>query len=102
MPVPVLKPAALVGASGPLTAVFWMPLSMALLACLAVFARASMDAGVPPVQVVFLRNLFASLTLLPLLFWRGPGLLQSGRISLYGVRVTISFLSMTAWFVAMS
>jgi drug/metabolite transporter (DMT)-like permease len=79
-----------------------MTVSMAILAGLAVFARAAMDAGVHPVQVVFLRNLFASLMLLPLLAWRGPSLLQSGQLSLYGVRVLISLLSMQTWFYAMS
>jgi drug/metabolite transporter (DMT)-like permease len=98
----MLKPAAMVPASGPLAAIFWMTLSMALLAGLAVFARAAMDAGVPPIQVVFLRNLFACLMMLPLLYWRGASLLQSGRLSLYGVRVVLSLLSMTAWFYAMS
>jgi drug/metabolite transporter (DMT)-like permease len=102
MPVPVLKPTALVPASGPLAAVVWMTVSMALLAGLAIFARGAMYAGVHPVQVVFLRNSFAALMLLPLLYWRGPSLLHSAQISLYGVRVLVSFLSMTAWFYAMS
>ncbi len=75
---------------------------MALFAGLAVFARAAMNAGLHPFVVVFLRNLFAVALLLPLLAWRGRGLLQSPQIGLYGLRVAVSFLSMLAWFYAIS
>ena len=102
MPLPHPKPMALVPATGPVAAVLWVTIAMALLAGLAVFARAAIDAGVHPIQVVFLRNLFATLMLLPLLAWRGPSLLHSAQISLYGVRVLVSLLSMQTWFYAIS
>jgi drug/metabolite transporter (DMT)-like permease len=51
---------------------------------------------------VFLRNLFATLMLMPLLAWRGPSLLRSTQLPLYGVRVVVSLLSMQAWFYAIS
>ena len=86
----------------PVAAVIWVTIAMALFAGLAVFARAAMNAGLHPFVVVFLRNLFAVLLLLPLLAWRGRGLLQSPQIGLYGLRVAISFLSMLAWFYAIS
>ena len=86
----------------PIAAVIWVTIAMALFAGLAVFARAAMNAGLHPFVVVFLRNLFAVVLLLPLLAWRGLGLLRSPQIGLYGVRVAISFLSMLAWFYAIS
>jgi drug/metabolite transporter (DMT)-like permease len=75
---------------------------MALFAALAAFSRAAMDAGLHPFEVVFLRNLLASLMLLPLLAWRGPSLLYSRQLPLYGLRVLVSLLSMQAWFYALS
>jgi drug/metabolite transporter (DMT)-like permease len=102
MPVPVLKPALRLPASGPVAAAIWITLSMALMGALAAFVRAAVNTGMHPVQVVFLRNLFATLTLTPLLAWRGLSLMRSAQLPLYGVRVVISLLSMQAWFYAIS
>jgi drug/metabolite transporter (DMT)-like permease len=75
---------------------------MAMFAGLAAFSRAAMNAGLHPFEVVFLRNLFACLMLLPLLAWRGKSLLHSDQLPLYGVRVLVSLFSMQAWFYALS
>ena len=88
--------------SDPIVAVVWVTIAMALFAGLAVFARVAMNAGLHPFVVVFLRNVFAVAMLLPLLVWRGPSLVRSPQIGLYGIRVAISFLSMLAWFYAIS
>jgi drug/metabolite transporter (DMT)-like permease len=88
--------------SEPLAAVVWVTLAMALFAGLAVFARAAMNSGLHPFVVVFFRNVVAVAALLPLLLWRGPELMRSPQIGLYGVRVAISLLSMLAWFYAVS
>jgi drug/metabolite transporter (DMT)-like permease len=61
-----------------------------------------MNAGLHPFQVVFLRNLFAVLMLLPLLAWRGWSLTRSRQPQLYLLRVGISLFSMLAWFYAIS
>jgi drug/metabolite transporter (DMT)-like permease len=90
------------GANDPIAGVIWTTIAMALFAGLAVFARAAMNAGLHPFVVVFIRNMFAVLMLLPLLVWRGRGLLRSNRIGLYGLRVPISLFSMLAWFYALS
>jgi drug/metabolite transporter (DMT)-like permease len=101
MPVPDLKLLARVPASGPTAGIFWVTISMALFAGLAAFSRAAMNAGLHPFEVVFLRNLFACLMLLPLLAWRGKSLLHSDQLPLYGVRVLVSLFSMQAWFYAL-
>ena len=88
--------------SDPVAAVIWLTIAMALFAGLAVFARAAMNAGLHAFMVVFLRNVFAVVMLLPLLAWRGVGLARSGQIGLYGVRVAVSLFSMLAWFYALS
>jgi drug/metabolite transporter (DMT)-like permease len=88
-------------ASHPVAGVIWITISMALFAGLAVFSRQAMNAGLHPFEVVFLRNAFASALLVPLLAFRGRSLIYSRRLSLYGLRVTISLLSMLAWFYAL-
>jgi drug/metabolite transporter (DMT)-like permease len=102
MPVPDLKLLARVPASGPIAGIFWVTISMALFAGLAAFSRAAMNAGLHPFEVVFLRNLFACLMLLPLLAWRGTSLVKSTQLPLYGIRVLVSLFSMQAWFYAIS
>ena len=61
-----------------------------------------MNAGLHPFEVVFLRNVFACLLLVPLLVYRGRSLRHSSRFGLYGLRVCVSLLSMQAWFYAIS
>jgi drug/metabolite transporter (DMT)-like permease len=93
---------AVQSASDPVAGVIWITISMALFAGLAVFSRQAMNAGLHPFEVVFLRNAFACILLVPLLLYRGRSLLHSERIGLYGVRVAVSLLSMQAWFYAIS
>ena len=88
--------------SDPVAGVFWVTISMALLAGLAAFSRAAINAGLHPFEVVFLRNLFAVVMLLPLLAWRGWSLAKSEQLGLYGWRVAISLFSMLAWFYAIA
>ncbi|MBO0765619.1 MAG: DMT family transporter [Hyphomicrobiaceae bacterium] len=102
MPAPDAKRMALVPADGPVAAVIWVTLSMAMMGGLAAFARATTNTGMHPVEVVFLRNLIAATLLSPLLVWRGTSLLRSEQLNLYGVRVLVSLLSMQAWFYALS
>lgn len=85
----------------PLAGVFWVTLSMALLAGLAAFSKAATQAGVHPFQVVFFRNLFAALVFSPLLLMRGPELFQSGQLKLYGWRCAVALASMLMWFSAL-
>jgi drug/metabolite transporter (DMT)-like permease len=88
--------------SDPVAGVIWITISMALFAGLAVFSRQAMNAGLHPFEVVFLRNAFACLLLVPLLVYRGRSLLRSERFDLYGMRVVVSLLSMQGWFYALS
>lgn len=88
--------------SDPIAGVIWITISMALFAGLAVFSRQAMNAGLHPFEVLFLRNAFACLLLVPLLVYRGRSLLRSENFGLYSVRVVISLVSMQAWFYAVS
>jgi drug/metabolite transporter (DMT)-like permease len=102
MPVLGSKGTVAPGTSDPIAGVIWTTIAMALFAGLAVFARAAMNAGLHPFVVVFVRNVFAVVMLLPLFAWRGRSLLRSNQIGLYGWRVAISLFSMLAWFYALS
>ena len=86
----------------PIRAVIWITVAMAIFAVLAASSRKVALMGMHPLQVVFLRNLSATLFLLPMLMWRGRALLRSNALHLYGVRVGISIFSMTAWFYALA
>jgi drug/metabolite transporter (DMT)-like permease len=97
-----LRPPAAGTAGDPVAGVIWITIAMALFAGLAVFSRMTMNAGLHPFEVVFLRNVFACLVLMPLLVYRGRSLWRSSRFGLYGLRVSISFLSMLSWFYAIS
>jgi drug/metabolite transporter (DMT)-like permease len=96
---PILPPILI---HGPIASLFWATLSMGLLAGLGGFGKLLTVNGVPPFEVVFLRNFFCMLFLLPLLFWRGRALLRSEQLPLYGFRTFMSFVSMTAWFSALA
>jgi drug/metabolite transporter (DMT)-like permease len=86
----------------PIRAMIWITVAMALFAVLAASSRKAALMGMHPLQVVFLRNLSATLFLMPMLIWRGRALLRSNAIHLYGIRVGISIFSMTAWFYALA
>jgi len=51
-------------------------------------------------QIVFLRILFALLTMLPLLFWRGRSLVSTKHWPLFLIRVTTGLIAMITWFYA--
>ncbi len=82
--------------------IFWITLAMALFAGLAGFARATITAGLPPTEVAFLRNLCALGFLAPMIVGRGRDLFATENLKLYGLRCTLSTISMTAWFCAIA
>ena len=86
----------------PLAAAFWMTLSMITLSGLSATAKYAGQHDVHPLQIVFFRNLFCCLWMLPLLAWRGPELLRSSCLPLYGVRAFVNVVSMWCWFGALT
>jgi drug/metabolite transporter (DMT)-like permease len=85
-----------------LAGVLWMLLSCALLAGVAAMGRYAALAGVHPLQVVFLRLLFAVVALSPVLAWRGPSMLKTDHLPIYCVRIVLGLIGMTTWFIALS
>ncbi len=79
-----------------------MLVSCALLAGVAALGRYVALAGVPTFQTVFLRLFFAVIAFLPLIAWRGPEMLRTQHLRLYGLRVVFGLCGMTAWFAALA
>lgn len=90
------------GAAGkrddPLAGVVWVTISMASLAALAALGRHAALKGLDPFEVLFFRNLFCLIWLLPLFAWRGVSLVRTEQPRLYVMRVALSFVSMQSMF----
>jgi drug/metabolite transporter (DMT)-like permease len=86
----------------PVAALVLVTVSMALLVGIAAVARSASLAGVHPLQVMFFRNFFCVVLMLPLFAWRGLSLVKTGQPRLYGMRVAVSFVSMLAFFQAVA
>lgn len=76
--------------------------AMAFLAALITMGRYAALAGTDPSQVVFFRNFFCVVWMLPVFAWRGMSLVKTQSLHLYGVRVGLSFVAMTAMFHAVA
>ncbi|MDX2259372.1 MAG: DMT family transporter [Hyphomicrobiaceae bacterium] len=85
-----------------LVAIGWTTLAMALLALLQALGRHAALEGMDPMQVLFFRNLFCVLFMLPLFVVRGMSLVRTDQLPLYGTRVAVSFVSMMAMFHAIA
>ena len=86
-----------------------IPVRAAVLACLAMLSFAAMTALIRQAssemhifQVVFFRNAFALLFMLPWLLQQGVGVLRTGRIRLYGLRALVNLVGMIAGFTALT
>jgi len=84
----------------PVVGAVWITVAMASLAGLGVLGRYSALSGLDPLQVMFFRNLFCVVWLLPLLAWRGLSLATTDQPRLYALRVAVSFISMMSMFQA--
>lgn len=85
----------------PIAAFCWVTVAVFLFGGLGVFARLA-STTLPPVEVIFFRNLACVTLLMPLLWLRGPSLWQTDQLSLYGVRVAVQMASMLTWFTAIT
>jgi drug/metabolite transporter (DMT)-like permease len=86
----------------PVAAMLLVTTSMALLVGIAAAARSAALAGVDPLQIMFFRNFFCVVLMLPLLYRRGWSLVQTSQPRLYGFRVAVSFFAMLTYFEALA
>ncbi len=85
----------------PLRATILMLLAMACFATMAVFIRLAAQ-GVHALEVVFFRNFFALIILLPILWRSGAGVLRTQKVGLYGLRAVLNITGMFAGFTALT
>lgn len=86
----------------PAAAFLLVTVSMVLLVGIAAVGRSAALSGMDPAQVLFFRNFFCVVWMLPLFAWRGLSLVKTSQFRLYGTRVMLSFISMTAFFQALA
>ncbi len=86
----------------PLAGALWMVLSCGLLAGLSGLVKYVALEGVQPLQIVFLRVLFAFLTLAPLLLVRGTSFFRTSQWPTYGWRALTGSIVMLTWFSALA
>ncbi|MEM9629617.1 MAG: DMT family transporter [Pseudomonadota bacterium] len=75
----------------------WMSASAAFFAVMISLVRHLTD-HLDPLQVVFFRNAFSLLALLPWLVQKGPGALRTERLHLHVLRALIGIAAMVLWF----
>jgi drug/metabolite transporter (DMT)-like permease len=61
-----------------------------------------LTASFDPLQVVFFRNAFGLLAMLPWLIGRGPAVLRTRRLGLHMLRAAIGIVAMVCWFTTLS
>lgn len=89
-------------ANDPVAAIFWVTISMALLAGISTIVRKLTLMGMDSQVAFFWRNFFCVMWMLPLLAVRGRSLVATQQPRLYILRVALSFASVSAFFYALS
>lgn len=96
-----LEPMTSVGhVYAPARGALWMVFSCATFACMAAIIR-HLSAELSPLEIVFFRNLFGLLVLLPWLAREGLGGVRTRKLPLYVARSIVGLTAMFAWFSAL-
>jgi drug/metabolite transporter (DMT)-like permease len=96
-----LPTASVAGPPAPLRAALWMIAATTAFALMIILIR-HLTATFDPLQVVFFRNVFGLIAMLPWLAGQGIGGLRTQRLGLHALRATIGVVSMICWFTALS
>ncbi|MGI9480711.1 MAG: DMT family transporter [Hyphomicrobiaceae bacterium] len=98
-------PLPLIGAfdrlSQPMRATLLMLLAMTSFSAMAVLIRLAAES-IHALEIVFFRNLFALVLLLPVLWSNGIGMLRTQQVGLYSLRAVLNILGMFAGFTALT
>lgn len=86
----------------PVAALLLVTVSMALLVGIAAVGRGAALSGIDPTQALFFRNFFCVVWMLPLFAWRGLSLVKTSHFRLYGIRVMVNFIALSAFFQALA
>ena len=61
-----------------------------------------LSGSIDPLEIVFFRNLFGLVVLLPWLLRHGLGKLATQRLPLYSLRALVGLIAMSCWFTAIA
>jgi len=94
-----LRSAALapISLSAPVRGALWMCGATTAFAAMIILVR-HLTESFDPLQVVFFRNLFGLLAMLPWLGRRGLGVMRTSRLGLHLLRAAIGMVAMVLWF----
>lgn len=87
--------------SAPVRGALWMCGATTAFAAMITLVR-HLTESFDPLQVVFFRNLFGFLAMLPWLTHRGLGVMRTARLGLHLLRAAIGMAAMVLWFTALS
>jgi len=79
-----------------------MIISVGALAALDSVVKFAANEGLHPIQIVFFRNLFGLVVLLPIFFQVGFRELKTKRLGFHFLRASIHSISMISWFIAIT
>ena len=96
-----LPTAAIAGSPAPFRAALWMVAASTAFAAMIILIR-HLTATFDPLQVVFFRNAFGLIAMLPWIAGHGLGTLRTQRLGLHALRAGIGIVSMICWFTALS
>ncbi|MBX2856642.1 MAG: DMT family transporter [Rhodobacteraceae bacterium] len=90
-----------IGAPPPIRAAILMAAAAAMFSTMGAFIRLA-SAHLHVLEVVFFRNMLSVLMFAPLLYYRGPALLRTKRLGLYGRRAVVGMVAMIAGFASVT
>ncbi|MDV7338319.1 DMT family transporter [Terasakiella sp. A23] len=82
-------------------AALWMVFFCATMACLSGMIRYLSD-DIPALEMVFFRNFFGFLFMLPFISVGGLGILKTKRMNMYGLRALFGTAAMSCWFLGVT
>ncbi|MCZ6885336.1 MAG: DMT family transporter [Alphaproteobacteria bacterium] len=99
--MPVLATPVEATRSDPLGGALWMLGSTVFFTAMTAMIR-YVSGSIDPLEIVFFRNLFGLVVLLPWLLRHGGVSLRTRRLPLYSLRALVGLIAMTCWFTAIS
>ena len=99
--MPVLSAPVAATRSDPLGGALWMLASTVFFTAMTVMIR-YLSGWIDPLEIVFFRNLFGLVVLLPWLMRHGMVSLGTRRLPLYSLRALVGLIAMSCWFTAVA
>ena len=99
--MPVLATPVAAVRSDPLGGALWMLGSTVFFTAMTAMIR-YVSGSIDPLEIVFFRNLFGLVVLLPWLMRHGRISLNRRRLPLYSLRALVGLIAMSCWFTAIS